>query len=362
MTARASWKVEWAHGWDEIADARVAASWDRAVQADGGAHVFARRDVAWTWLDTVGRALDVMPCLAVAVDGDGRRVVLPAIVSVHRGRLVTRRVLEPVGQDLFGYAAPACEAGDREVDWDGFWEAVRVTHRHHDQALWRGVPRLRAGCRFAEPAGDGSPVLDMRGVRTLDELLGRASPNHRGDVRRRLRRLAEHGEVRLEVAGPADAAVALDELTARMWPAWTSAQTERGWSLHQRPGLRQFCEHLIVEGLAAGYATFAVLRVAGESVAWHLGLQDGGRLYWWLPAHDRRWGSYSPGKILLAQLLGRLAGAGWAEVHFQTGVQAYKMAWKPRLADVAALRWYARGARAAALARYDGLRRASPWP
>jgi CelD/BcsL family acetyltransferase involved in cellulose biosynthesis len=336
----------------------VLALWDQAVHRDAGAHVFVRRDLAWSWLETMGRALGVEPCVAFAVDGEGRRAVLPAIVSPQRGRLLTRRLLEPVGQDLFGYAAPASEAGDAGVDWDGFWEAVRATHGRHDQAIWRGVPRLRAGCRFAGPPGDACPVLELRGAATLDDLLRFTSPNHRGDVRRRLRRLAEQGEVSLQVAGAADTTGALDEVRARMWPAWASAMATRGWALYRRPGLRAFCERVVAEGLSAGYAAFAVLRVAGASVAWHLGFQHAGRLYWWLPAHEPRWEPYSPGKVLLARLLEHLARAGWAEVHFQSGAQPYKMAWRPGLADIAALRWYAPGARRTVLAAYDAFSRA----
>lgn len=343
-------------GWAAVDDAATWHEWEAVRAHDTGAHVFHRADVLRAWYDTVARAGAQEPVL-LRWSGDGADVRLAATVAAYKGRWTRRRVLEPAGQDLFGYHAPLVAGDASRVDWDAFWSAVRDAGCEVDAALFRFVPAAMAGLRMAEPAGDESPVLALGGVESLTALLARVSPNHRGDVGRRLRRAAEQGPLSLDVFGVDDVEAAATEFDVRFWPVWRAASDAQGWGLHARPGFADYCRRVVVEGVAAGWTHFSVLRVGGEPLAWHLGLADARRLYWWLPVHDAAHEGLAPGKVLLALLVGRLIDEGWHALHFQTGAQAYKRAWQPSFPPLAAVRWHAPSVKGRLLAAHDRIAR-----
>ncbi|MDP1569802.1 MAG: GNAT family N-acetyltransferase [Vicinamibacterales bacterium] len=349
--------LEWRTGWPVLADAAWWDGWEAARARAPRSHVFHRADVLRAWYDTVARTQQHEPVMIRYTAPAGARVYLAATVVPYQGRWAGRRVLEPAGQDLFGAHDPLVDGDADAVDWDAFWDAVRDAAVGVDQALFRFVPPSMSGRVRAEPAGDECPVLSLEGVPSLDAMLARCSANHRGDVRRRIRRAQEQGAVALQVFDPSTATQAMAEFDGAFWPVWSAASAEHGWGLHTRPGLAAFCQRVVREGVAGGWAHFAVLRVGDAPVAWHLGLADAGRVYWWLPVHDPAHDALAPGKLLLALLVARLIDDGWRELHFQTGAQAYKQAWQPAWPPLMAVRWHAPSARGRVLALHDRLGR-----
>jgi CelD/BcsL family acetyltransferase involved in cellulose biosynthesis len=193
---------------------------------------------------------------------------------------------------------------------------------------------------------------------SLDAALARCSANHRGDVKRRLRRLQEKGEVTLWVADAGEAELAVSDFREHFGPAYRQIWRQQpGSNLFRQPGFANYAERILGEGLAAGWAHYAVLRVAGTPVAWHLGLFHQEGLYWWMPTYDAAWENLSPGKVLLAKLIEHAISQKWRRLHFLTGGQSYKLAWKPDKPDLRTIRWRAPGLRAALLAGYDAIQR-----
>ncbi len=349
--------IEWMAGWPVLDHAPLWEEWEAVRARAVVSQVFHRADVLRAWYDTVARAQRHEPVMIRYTAPAGARVYLAASVVPYEGRWAGRRVLEPAGQDLFGSHDPLVDGDAEAVDWDAFWDAVRDAAAGVDQALFRFVHPRMSGRARAEPAGDESPVLSFEGVPSLDAMLARCSANHRGDVRRRIRRAQERGALELQVFETTGAAQAMGEFDARFWPVWSAASAQHGWRLHTRPGFAAFCQRVVREGVAGGWAHFAVLRIADTPVAWHLGLADAGRVYWWLPVHDPAHDALAPGKLLLALLVARLIDDRWRELHFQTGAQAYKLAWQPTWPPLMAVRWHAPSARGRVLALHDRLRR-----
>lgn len=75
---------------------------------------------------------------------------------------------------------------------------------------------------------------------------------------------------------------------------------------------------------AAGVAAFSSLRAGGVLLAAHLGAVVDARMYWWVPAYDPAYRRYSPGRILLHDMLEASHAAGHAEFDFLIGDEAYK--------------------------------------
>ncbi|MGE0039633.1 MAG: GNAT family N-acetyltransferase [Vicinamibacterales bacterium] len=325
--------------------------WRALVDADLAHGVFHQPDVIRAWMDTVGVAIGAEPSIYFARSGGQAVAALATVVVRQRGRLFDRRVLEPVGRELFGYH-DALVAGPRDrFPWPAFWSALRAASAGTvDQALFRFVAR---GEGWTETdVTERAPVLELSGLPGVDAVLGRCSANHRGDTRRRTRRLDQRGARRLRIFEPAAADEALEVFRSRLWPSLVARYEHQGYRMHEAPGVEAFARRLAREGVREGWAHLAALEVDGAPIAWHLGLVHRGELYWWLPAHDAAWEPYSPGKVLLHDLVDWMCRAGWRRLHFQTGAQAYKTAWTPVAREFSAVRWFAPSMKGNLLSRY----------
>lgn len=359
------WRFERWRSWDEVWSEPRQRLWSELLAADPEAHAFQRPEVVRAWVETRGEAVGARPAFALATHSSGARALLPWVVVVHHGSRISRRILEPAGQSLFGYHDPIVAGSTLpETDWVDFWEAARRQLAGScDLALFRFVhPRCGRGKR-STPCSDDSPVLDLTGVSDFEALLARCSANHRGDVRRRLRRLDERGAVALWTPDGGEAGAALEDFRSGFLPSYFAVWDGRPeGNLLRQPGLADFLVRLITEGLPGGWAHYSVLRVDGRPVAWHLGLAGPGELYWWFPTYDPAWEDLSPGKVLLARLLEQGLARGVRRIHFLTGAQPYKLAWKPESPELRTVRWHSPSLRGRLLALYDRRAGAAPAP
>jgi CelD/BcsL family acetyltransferase involved in cellulose biosynthesis len=121
----------------------------------------------------------------------------------------------------------------------------------------------------------------------------------------------------------------------------------------ERPGFNAFLRRVATEGVADGWGHLSAMLVGPEPLAWHLGFFDRGQLYWWMPAHARAYETLSPGKVLLALMIRRAIDSKWRAIHFLTGAQPYKLAWRPEMPPRRTIRWYAPTLAGTVLRRYD---------
>jgi len=355
--AAESWQFEWRSRWEDVWASDFRAEWDRLLAASSNANVYHHPDLVRVWAETHGRAIGAEPLFATVNGPHGVRALCTFVVVVGRGRYATRRVLGPAGQSFFGYHDPlVAGAGVDQMHWSGFWEAVRSSVGDRcDHALIPSVHGVFAEGPLARPSSDSSPVLSLAGLPTLDALLDRCSANHRGDVRRRLRRLRERGAVAFSTAGDgASLTAAVSDFQERFVPAYTAYWRPRpeGCML-DRPGMAAFVGRVVAEGVPSGWAQYDSVSIDGQSIAWHIGLKFRNRMYWWIPAHDRAWQAFSPGKVLLALLIERAIASGVDELHFLTGAHRYKVDWQADVVTLSTVRWHAPSAKGTALAWYD---------
>ena len=352
------WHFQWRHDWNAVWDPPFVAQWTALLAGSPHANVYHQPALVRAWAETHGRALGAQPLFALASHASGARTLLPFVVVTQRGRRTTRRSLTAAGESFFGYHDPLVCDPAGAVDWTGFWDAVRrETTSMCDQALLRFMHQPFAAGPLAS-SGEPSPVLDLSACAGLDDVLVRCSANHRGNVRRRLRRIHDEGVVALAVYDDTSVDAAVRDFRERFVPSYVACWRARpeGCML-DRPGVAEFVDRVLVDGLRGGWAHYAALTVGGRSIAWHLGLTFRGTLYWWIPAHDEAWQTFSPGKVLLAQLIERAIRSGIRTLHFLTGAQRYKLDWKPDWIPLSAVRWHAPSAKGTALAWYDaGLR------
>ncbi|MGE0393578.1 MAG: GNAT family N-acetyltransferase [Vicinamibacterales bacterium] len=354
-----TWTFEWHTTWAEVWDNEFEARWRALLGQAPHSRAFHRPEVVRAWAETCGKAAGAAPVVGVATSADGHQVLLTWVVVTYRGRRGARRVLEPVGQALFGYHSPlVVPVSGSAPDWESFWEAARRELRAAcDQARLRFIDAEQGVGRRSSVCGEASPILRLSGVGTLADLLATRSANHRGDVGKKFRRAAERGHVRFHVFGPDDAAEARRSFAAEFVPAYGAVWDGRPeGNVLASPPVLAFATRLVDEGVGQSWTHYSRLTIGDEAVAWHLGLLHRGELYFWMPTHDVAWSGVSPGKLLLARLIEHGLDSGWSTVHFQTGAHDYKRAWTDDDAGLRAIRWFSPSLKGCLLGLYDAWR------
>lgn len=266
-------------------------------------------------LESSGHAVEI----AVLADGGVTRAFFP----FHRdGRVI----LPPGGRlcDFQGWIG----APDLAVEPAALLEAVEAR-------AWRFNHLLASQERAARYASDlpDSPLADISaGFEAFLAVHRAAGSGWVSQIPRKARKLGrEVGDLRFELS-TADTAV-LDRLRA-----WKRSQRERTRTAD--PLDEAWAERTVASCLATDVPGFAgvlsALYAGDELVAAHLGLRSRGTLHVWFPAYDVARESYSPGLILLYELIRAATDAGMRRVDFGKGPERYKssmMTGSERLAE-----------------------------
>lgn len=118
---------------------------------------------------------------------------------------------------------------------------------------------------------------------------------------------------------------------------WKSEQYARTgvWDRFAHPWIAEALAALAGTESAACTGVLSALRAGDRLAAAHFGLLGRDRLSWWFPAYDPDLGRYSPGLILLLDLIGRAADEGVGRVDLGRGEHDYKLRFTSRFEEVA---------------------------
>jgi CelD/BcsL family acetyltransferase involved in cellulose biosynthesis len=303
--------------WEELAD-RV------------GASPFVRPGWISAWWEAFGSGS--LPVFVLRRDG---RLggVLP--MMRHRGTLLSPTNWHTPG---FGVVAEDDAArlalfeaivgeGPRRVDLSFLADAADV------QCLRRAAERYR----LVERVVIRSPYVPVES--DWDSYWRGLSRNLRKTVRRCRNRLAERGEMVIEVAdGREDLDRLLEEgfrLEASGWKG------EEVTAIVSRPETRRFYETVSRWAADAGILRLAFMRIDGEAVAFNLSFEAGGRHYVLKLGHDAELNSLGPGTVLTAAMVERTFALGLQSYEFLGGDAAYKLRWAPSCHELARVQAFA---------------------
>jgi CelD/BcsL family acetyltransferase involved in cellulose biosynthesis len=206
-----------------------------------------------------------------------------------------------------------------ELDLHGVLRACRIRSWEFDHLLGHQISLLDgADSRFlherspAIDVGDGFEPYQRRQKAVSSSLF-----QSTGRKRRKLER--EHGPVRLIFADP-------DDTHLQRVLDWKSAQYRRTGRQDRfaSPATRALVSELLQARESTFSAPLTVLLAGDSVVAGHLGLRSASTLAWWFPAYDPDFAQYSPGLILLLELLRTLPEVGLSLLDLGKGDEPYK--------------------------------------
>jgi CelD/BcsL family acetyltransferase involved in cellulose biosynthesis len=173
-----------------------------------------------------------------------------------------------------------------------------------------------AGYRLAERVMLRAPYVAVEGEH---ETYLRGRRRFAADLRRRRRRLSELGVVTFDTGG-----ATLHELLALEAAGWKAA---RGTAITARPSTRRFYTDVAAWADARGSLRLFALRLDGRPLAALLGLEEAGVLYLLKGGFDPARAVFSPGQLLLGEVIARAFSARLRRVELGGGAEPYKLAW-----------------------------------
>lgn len=181
-----------------------------------------------------------------------------------------------------------------------------------------------AGRHLVERTLQRSPYMeiadDLEGQ--VRERLGSKSFN---ELRRRRRRLAEHGPLQLEVA---DGTQGLDRLLADGYALEGSGwKTAAGSSIAVRPDARRFYDEVARWGAARGILRLCFLRTDGTPIAFKLGMEAKGAFYSCKGGYDPSASRFAPGQLIVWELLSWASARGLERFEFLGDAYPWKLEW-----------------------------------
>ena len=320
--------------------ARFAEAWISVYRSVSGCETVWRQAVAggacfafqcFEWLaafeETIGAAEGVEPLLVHVADRAGRTLLFLPLCLERQGRL---RMVTFLGGAVTDYGAPiidpqfAATVTPREM---ARLLAAAVSLAPRADLVWlRRMPRSIEGVR--------NPLAELPGARHNENghalLLPDAPDGFRrsSNNRRKRRQLAQLGplEFRNPPASSPEAAAILAVLARQKSRRWL--ETVR-WDMFAKPGYLAFYERLSSAGLDSAEVHVSALAVGDTVIAAHWGVVFRGRFYFLLIGREAgAWDRYSPGRLLIEELIGWCAREGGIGVFDLTaGEEGYKREW-----------------------------------
>ena len=228
---------------------------------------------------------------------------------------IGRNVAQPVGGRISDYQGVIGRPGLT-------WDAEKML-RECDLAAWHFDHVLCSQRPFCDyhHATDRSPYLDLsNGFEVYRESLRKSGADELKQALRKARKLERE-------VGPLSflADVKEPELFSLL-VEWKSRQYRRthvsdvfaaSWTV-------QVLETILRHSGPVFAGVLSVLYAADRPVAMHLGMRSRGVLHWWFPAYDPQFRTYSPGRILLAELARAAESLGIEKIDLGRGVASYK--------------------------------------
>lgn len=302
--------------------------WTR-FQAGAGGYPFQHHEWLEAWYEAVGRAAGIEPFIVVVKDeGDVVRAIYPLGIR----KLGPLRILIPLGGKACDYHAPLIDeaffAQHTQERRAALWSSIKNVVPADVALLERVVPDEHGdpyGAAVARPHATRAHAL-MLGTDWKGFYEERRGTKSRRTLREKQNRLARIGPIRF----------ALAETEAERERLLALAVELKGRQLqhvgyrnpYNREEVRAFYRGLAVLSPADTALRVFSLEVGDEIAAVAVCIVDCERLYYLLPAYDNdRFGKFSPGQLLLCNLMQWSIDRGLKVFDFTVGDERYKRDW-----------------------------------
>lgn len=316
--------------WDEIYSKSFQDKWHSWIENAVDGHVFIHPSLCMAWIEAY-RPLRKMDAVFIISSNAESTVFLPLVIIHKNWKNSFIKSLEPVGCGDFDYHDPLF-AGKADQDiinsyWQHFFNRILLNlFSDADQIIISGIRKKGLGDIW-KIEHEGCPFSDLRQIKSENALLASLSTSLRGDINRQMRRLESSGELSYHEYSFNSMSGTFDYEPDR----FLNAHTNRWPNSFKAPGFHQL---LINETVKAGVGHFSELRLNGNAISWHLGFIWKNKYYYYMPAINQDYFSFSPGKLHLFKLAVTCINNGIEFFDFLKGQEDYKNQWAAKTTNL----------------------------
>ena len=292
----------------------------------GAGRAFQSADLIRAWIDTIGATRGVAPWIADVRDRQGSRLLVLALGIERRAGL---RLLRFLDGGVMDYTLPLLFPASRDLPdatlaaiWTGLVQAlprfdVAILDKMPAEADGLPNPLIRLGAVRHPPDGH---AMSLGGT---PEALAARLPRQRSRARHRRQLAQAAGSVALRIAATPAEADAL--LTALLDHKERQLRAMGRPGLRERPGVEAFYRRAAADLVPSGRVEVSALTADGTVIAGCFCIVEAGRTTMLLTAYaDGPWERFSPGGLLLDDLIRRSHARGDTWFDFGIGDEAYK--------------------------------------
>lgn len=306
--------------------------WSRLVDEAGADQPFLHHEWVRAWWECFGAGKE----LRILVVKAGREPVAIAPLMLSKRRLYGSDVrhlefIWNVYAERFDVLVGARRQEAYRAIWTYLssqktrWDVLRLQQVPEGSTTLEEFPRLAAqhGCRVGLWRSGDSPYVPLSG--TWERYVKGLPSKHRSNLRNRLKRLGQLGEVSLEIVSSTEHLDhALEDGFRLEAAAWKG---QAGTAIRARPEACRFYTRLAQAAARRGSLRLSFLTLDGQRIAFGYYLQYGNKLYLLKPGYDPRFAPYSPSNLLCYLVLRDAFERGIAELDFLAAADPWKLDW-----------------------------------
>ena len=210
----------------------------------------------------------------------------------------------------------------RALQGDRQWDCFSIWNLPDDDPHYKPLLEADGWDRVIE---EGQPIPRLDLSAGFEAVWEKVAKSIRLDSDRCKRKLENLGEVRFHnfasLPETLEGMETLFNLHIRRW------RLLGGRSMFEIPAKREFLKALAVALQGAGTLDFSELCLADRTVAIHFGFVCQKRLLYYVPTFDPEFSRFSPGRLLLINLIRSACERGLREFDFLVGEEKYKLDW-----------------------------------
>ena len=302
-----------------------AASWDSLADRCPDSTVFQRFGWIEAWTRTIGGS-NVRPWLVTAFEDDELVGLAPLCSRSDRHSPRSRTRVTFLGSGHSDYHVFLARHGSPtivEALLDGLHESLpRAAVIELSEIPQFSTLALCLATRGRSAGIDGLAATACPRLQIRDNTAHVLRIEQKSGARRRESRLRRAGRMTMEhLTDPAATKAMLGEFFDQHVRRWHSTPHP---SLFERQRNRDFYNALIDSTSLAGRVLFSIVYLDGRPVAQHFGLISRNDLLWYKPSYDVEFARFSPGDVLLSNLVAYARERGFDALDFTRGNEAFK--------------------------------------